>query len=414
MKVLLVNRFLYRRGGSEAVFFNMAALLKSAGHEVVLFGYEDEANIGFPAPVYTYRPASGLAGKIAGVRNYFNNTSAAASLDSVLEKERPDIVHLHLFLGSMTPAIIETCHRRGIPVVHTAHDYRMVCPAYTFRDGRGKVCEKCKGGRFAECFWNRCSKGSLAASFLMACEMFYRNRKWHPAKSLDGIIYVSRFSKAKHESMDPAFAQVANTVLYNFSGLQLRDPSDDKGYYLYFGRLSGEKGPRTLLEAFKDDTRHRLVVVGSGPLENELRAAYPQSNIEFKGFMTGEALYDCVRGARFVCVPSECYENNPMSVVEAYCLGVPVIGSRLGGIPEIVEEGLTGLLFESGNVDSLRDTLEKSAVIDGADYEAMRHNCRAFADRNFNPDEFIKRLLSFYETIKVQFDVKRACSAKGK
>lgn len=399
MKILLVNRFLYRKGGSEAVFFNMASLLESAGHEVVLFGYEDEANIVFPATTYTYRPASGLAGKIAGVRNYFNNKSAAASLDSVLEKERPDIVHLHLFLGSMTPAIIETCHRRGIPVVHTVHDYRMVCPAYTFRDGKGRVCEKCRGGHFAECFWNRCSKGSLPASFLMACEMYYRNRKWHPAKTLDGVVYVSNFSKAKHESMDPAFASLANTVLYNFSELQRRNPSDNKGYYLYFGRLSGEKGPRTLLEAFRNDTRHRLVIVGSGPLENELRAAYMQDNIEFKGFMTGDALYDCVRGARFVCVPSECYENNPMSVVESYSLGIPVIGSRLGGIPEIVEEGKTGFLFESADVQSLKDAIARSSAVDDSVYEAMCTDSRAFAERYFNSRIYVRDLESFYESI---------------
>ncbi len=399
MKILLVNRFLYRKGGSEAVFFNMAALLQSAGHEVVLFGYEDEANIGFPAPVYTYRPASGLAGKIAGVQNYFNNRSAASRLDYVLEKERPDIVHLHLFIGSFTPAIIDVCHARGIPVVHTVHDYRMVCPAYTFRDGKGRVCEKCKGGRFTECFRNRCSKGNLAASVLMTCEMYYRNRKWHPSKSLDGVIYVSNFSKQKHESMDPAFASLANTVLYNFSGLQLRHPSDNRGYYLYFGRLSGEKGPRTLLEAFRDDTRHRLVVVGSGPLENELRAAYPQSNIEFKGFMTGEALYDCVRGARFVCVPSECYENNPMSVVESYSLGIPVIGSRLGGIPEIVEDGKTGFLFGSADVQSLKDAIARSAAVDDSGYEAMCMNAKAFADRHFNPDNYVKELLPFYKSV---------------
>ena len=188
MKVLLINNCHWRRGGSESVYFETAELLLKAGHEVVFLSFEDEKNIHTGQTEYFVKRGNILKNMIT----YFSNWEAAKVVEEVVKKEKPDIAHTHLMWGGMTAAIIPVLHNYGVPVVHTAHDYRMVCPAYTFRNGRGEVCEKCKGGHFNECIKNRCGKSSLTQSLLMAAEMKYRNYRWHPAKELDGIIYVSQ------------------------------------------------------------------------------------------------------------------------------------------------------------------------------------------------------------------------------
>ena len=400
MKVLLANGFLYRNGGSEAVFFNTADLLLAAGHEVVLFGRESPQNIPYPAPVYTCRSWSGRFEKIRRAVSYFYNKDAAKCLEEVILKERPDIVHVHLFWGSLSPSIIDVVHKYGIPIVHTTHDYRMLCPAYNYLNGKGEVCSKCTGGHFVECFKGRCSKGHLIESFLMYKEMVHRNRKWHPAKVLDGIIYVSQFSRAKHMEVDPLFRGINDIVMYNTTDLASIYPDlpVDKGYYLYFGRLSPEKGIQLLADTVRSMPSIKLLIVGTGPLEDYLKDRYSGcDNIEFLGYRTGDDLYGLVRGARFVCVPSECYENNPMTIVEAYSLGVPVIGADYGGITEIVENGRTGLLFETRNSDSLKHALLTSMELSDEQYHSLRVKARRFAELHFNPQEYIKRLLDFYE-----------------
>jgi len=170
--------------------------------------------------------------------------------------------------------------------------------------------------------------------------------------------------------------------------------------------LSYEKGINTLLEVFAAFPDLRLKVVGAGPKENELKRK-EYKNVEFLGFKSGRELYDLVRNARFVCVPSEWYENNPMTVVEAYSMGVPVIGARIGGIPEIVEEGITGFLFDSGNKESLIDTLRKSLDLDEYHHSEMKKHSRQFADKHFNKDVYVERLLDFYNKIITDFKEKR-------
>ena len=301
----------------------------------------------------------------------------------------------------MSTSILRVIHQHAVPVIHTAHDYRMVCPAYTFRNGKGEVCEQCRGGHFIKCFTNLCSKRDPLLSLMMASEMTIRNHHCHPATALDAIIYVSRFCRDKHEEIDPAFKRTRSMVLYNCTDLAGRYPDypADGGYYLYYGRLSFEKGIGTLVEAFNSLPGLHLKIVGTGPSESELKQKCKSANVEFLGYRTGEELYDLVRHARFVCVPSEWYENNPMTIVESYSLGVPVIGAKIGGIPEIVEEGKTGLLFESGNVDRLRDCISSSLALEEEDYQQMRRNARRFADLKFNPDKYISDLLDFYQTV---------------
>lgn len=396
MKVLLINNCHWRRGGSEAVYFGIADLLLGMGNEVVFFSMGDNKNIHTNCPEYFVN----RGGKLRQLRDYFNNRRAAQMLEDILKKEKPDIAHVHLFWGGISPSIFKVLQKHGVPLVHTVHDYRMVCPAYTFRNGKGEVCEKCINGHFTECFKNRCSKGSSVQSALMSAEMYYRNKKWHPADNLDGIIYVSNFSKQKHEEFDARFVNTKNIVLYNFTtvGEKYSSLEKDAGYYLYYGRLSHEKGIATLVEVFSRHPELKLKVVGTGPKEEELRKKN-FANIEFLGYRTGGELYDLVRNARFVCVPSECYENNPMTIVEAYSMGVPVIGAHIGGIPEIVNEGKTGFLFDSGRANSLDNAVQKSLALAYDDYQVMKKNALQFAKEHFNCEKYKEKLIDFYKVL---------------
>jgi len=396
MKVLLINNCHYRRGGADIVYLNTAQLLKEKGVEVVFLSFNDERNIATGDREYFLEKGN----KLNQIRNYFCNPSAAKQIEKIIEIEQPDIAHAHLMWGGITASVVSVLHKHNIPIVHTVHDYRMVCPAYTFRNGKGMICEQCKNEQFFQCIRNKCSKESLLLSALMALEMYYRNKKWHPATVLDGIIYVSKFAKQKHEEIDPRFAACQNMVLYNFStvGEQFEPANKDGDYYLYYGRLSGEKGVKTLIKTFSRFPGLRLKVVGTGPIEMELKTT-AGSNIDFLGYKTGSELYDLVRNSRFVCVPSEWYENNPMTIVESYSLGVPVIGANIGGIPEIVKVGVTGFLFESGNSESLEAAIQQSKAVSEQQYGEMKQQAFSFAKENFNSKPYIDRLLGFYNDI---------------
>lgn len=395
MKVLLINNIFYRKGGSEVVFFNTANLLKEHGHEVVFFSFKREANLQCKQSQYF----PGLGNKLAQIKNYFWNSTAAYQLDKLLTVEKPDIAHVHLFWGLMSPSIFSVLKRHHVPIVHTVHDYRMICPAYTFKNNKGDICEECGGGHFINCIKYKCCKGSLMQSVLMASEMYIRNARYHPVDNIDGFIFVSNFAREKHIQYDAKFKNATSIVLYNYTVPVENHTGDKHDYILYYGRLSREKGISTLIEAIKRNPLIRLKIIGTGPIEEQLKSYHQCPNVEFLGYKTGKELVDLVSSAKFVCVPSEWYENNPMTIIEAYSFGTPVIGARIGGIPEIIVEGKTGYLFESGNVESLEDTLIKALSQTGNTYKAMSKASYDYYLNNFSEAQYYEKLMSFYNTI---------------
>lgn len=403
MKVLLINNCHWPLGGAATVYFNTAQLLKEAGVEVVFFSFGREQNIHTDMPEYFVK-RNGTLGRI---RNYFSNPEAARTLDEVLTKEKPDIAHAHLFWGGLSPSILHVFKLHHVPVVHTAHDYRMVCPAYLLKDGKGNFCERCKGGRFYNCFLNRCSKGKIFESLMMTTEMYYRNRNHHPVDYIDGFIFVSEFSKRKHVEFDKRIAEAKTTVLYNCPGEDVKKsyaPTMDtfSHGYLFYGRLSKEKGIHTLIHSFEHFPDLQLNIVGTGPLEDELKQYCRDkklNNIHFLGYKTGKELFDLVAGAKYVIVPSECYENNPMTIVEAYSLGTPVIGAAIGGISEVVKNNETGYTFESGSEKSLTDSLRLASSLSKEDYLAQKNAAYKFGEDNFSRAKHLERLMAFYNKV---------------
>jgi len=406
MKILEINVFNYRKGGSEAVYFNTIELLKEHGDEVVNFALKWKDNDSSPFEKFFPESKETRRGLFRGVKNvvnYFYDSEAATKLEALIEAEKPDLAQVHLIWGQITGSILPVLKRHHIPVIFTIHEYRIVCPAYTFRNGKGEVCEQCKGRHFYKCITNKCCKGSYGLSAMMAAEQYFRNAFLNPAKYIDGLVYVSHFAKSKLEQYMPALKDKPNIVLYNLTdGIRSGVTKDEKTerYYLFFGRLSYEKGIKTLISAFKETPRCKLKIAGTGPLEDELKAFVSENkmnNVEFLGYQSGKPLQDLVSNAYFIMVPSEWYENNPMTIIEGYAAGVPVIGARIGGIPEIIEDGKTGYLFESGNKEELVDLINKSVVLDNVKYKTMSHCALEFAKEHFYRDKYYPRLMNFFK-----------------
>ncbi len=408
MKILLINNFHYRKGGSEAVYFNMAEMLVRHGHEVIFFSCIDPKNEPSQQSGYFVAGNASLP-KICGAIRYFYNREAKRNLERLIIKERPDIAHVHLFWGGISPSIFGVLQKHRIPLVHTAHDYRMVCPAYTFRTHSGKVCEECRGRYFYKCMLRRCSKGNIIQSGIMAAEMYIRNSFFNPIRNIDGFVFVSNFSESKHKYHMPEFADTKSIVAYNtIPPLDQKFISSKHGeYFLFLGRLSNEKGINTLVESFLSQKNINLKIVGTGPEEDRLKVRVMDAganNIEFAGYRNGDALKAIIRDSAFIIVPSECYENNPMTIVEAYSAGIPVIGARIGGIPEIVDDGRTGFLFTSGDSAALSKCIQKAAALTDEEYAEMSRNALEFAANNFSEDKNYEKLINLYQSILKKYE----------
>lgn len=404
MKILQVNSGHYRRGGADVVYLNTTDLLRENGHEVYCFSMKDEKNLPaeegkFFAESLDPRKASTLQ-KIKAVPRFINNRDAAKKLEQLLKEFKPDIAHIHLYLGKLSSSILPVLKKHRIPVVFSVHDYRFICPAYLFLDGENKICERCKSKFYMNCTLHKCSEGNFFQSLLLTADAYYRKYRVSPVKHAAQFIFVSDFIRKKHIEFDPAYGKKAS-LLYNFiPSLEKVNPIHTKGgYFLFYGRLSREKGVDTLIQA-AIKSGIPLKLVGTGSL-SEKYSSNPHPQVEFLGHQTGAALWELVSQASFVVVPSEWYENNPLTILESYGLGKPVIGARIGGIPEIVQDGETGYLFEPGNVDDLAAKLSEAAATDADTYQRLSMAARRFANRHFDPKKHYDQLIKIYsETLQ--------------
>ena len=364
MKILMVNKFLYPNGGSETYIFKLGKYLISKGHEVQYFGMDHEERcVGNHVGAYTsnmnFHGGSKLSKLTYPIKTIYS-TEARRKIRMVLDDFRPDVVHLNNFNYQLTPSIIleikkyEKETNKRVKIVFTAHDYQLICPNHMMNNpNTNENCEKCLGGKFVNCIKGKCIHGSTVKSITGAMEALYWNtRKVY--KHIDSIICCSEFLNSKMDS-NPIFRE-KTIALHNFiENIEWKDV-EKKDYILYFGRFSQEKGIKTLIDVCKLLPNIQFVFAGTGPLEDEVNSI---PNIKNLGFQTGEALENLIREARFSIYPSEWYENCPFSVMESQMYGTPVLGANIGGIPELIEKGKTGELFEHGNSIQLKQIIEK-------------------------------------------------------
>lgn len=399
MKILMVNKFLYRNGGSETYIFKLGECLTKKGHQVEYFGMDDENRcVSNSANAYTssmdFHNGSKLK-KITYPIKTIYSTEARKKIRLVLDKFCPDAVHLNNFTYQLTPSIILEINKwkketnRDCKIIYTAHDYNLICPNHMLNNpNTHENCELCVGGKFINCTKNKCIHSSLAKSLVGTAEAtFWKMQGTY--KYIDKIICCSEFMKKKLDT-NPLFRN-KTIAMHNFVEQKQCRTVEKKDYVLYFGRYSEEKGINTLLKVCKQLPDINFVFAGSGPLEKDVNSV---QNVKNVGFKTGDELEKLVREAKFTICPSEVYENCPFSVMESQMYGTPVIGANIGGIPEIIENGKTGELFESGNGEDLKKKVEKLWGDKKlcAKYSA---NCK---DISFDTiDEYYEKIMKVYQ-----------------
>ena len=443
MRILLVNKYFYRKGGAETYFFALAEGLRALGHDVAFFSMQHPNN----EPSYwskyfvsekDYVGDISAFKKVQEASTLIYSFEARRKFEALLEEFKPDVIHMNNVHRQLTLSILDAPYlkKHHVPVVYTAHDYILVCPAYTMVNGHGEVCDACLDKHFMHAVKNVCVKGSRTKSALATMEAEFL--KFHHAyDKIDLIVAPSKFMKSKldeggfagktvamqnflTDSQMAMGARVANT--HKFEDAQ----SGARPYFLFFGRLSKEKGILTLVKAFlwatglangSADMRSSdqdvqvlpdawdLHIVGDGPereaIEQLIASAGPQaeSRIHLLGYKSGEDLQREVGNARFSVLSSEWRENMPYSGLESLAAQTPVIGANIGGIPELVVEGKTGFRFESGDLDSLTVALRRAVNVDESRYDTMQRQCDQYVQKRCRQSGYVEKLEQVYGDI---------------
>ena len=392
MKIIISNKFYYARGGDCIYSMNLEKLLKEKGHEVAVFAMdysenlENEFSSYFPSEISF--SGSGINGKIEAFKRLFSPKDVKVKFQKLINDFNPDIIHLNNIHSYLSPALAEVAKNNNVKVIWTLHDYKLICPSYScLRDS--KPCELCFENK-TNVIFTKCMKKSFAASITAFFEAIYWNRK-RLEKCVDTFVCPSTFIKNK--MIKAGFSASAFKVLPNFSNEKILHENSErsKAFYLYVGRLSTEKGAHTLLEV-ADKIERNLFIAGSGPLEKELREKYGKNeNIRFLGHLNKTDLNRYIRNSKFVVIPSECYENNPLSGIESLLNGTPLLGAEIGGIPELITEE-NGRLFKAGNKESLKTEINNMFSLE---FDNDKIASKAFS--LYNQEKYYDELMKIYK-----------------
>jgi glycosyltransferase involved in cell wall biosynthesis len=384
LKVLMAHNSYQHPGGEDIVFRDETQLLRQSGHEVIEY-LEDNHRIGDLNKVRL------------GIETVWS-ASSYAKLSSVMREFRPHVVHLHNTFPLISPSAYYAARKQGAAIVQTLHNFRLICPnALLFREGM--PCEQCVGRSVA---WpgivNACYRNSHSGTAVLAAMLATHRLLGTWTRGVDAYIALSEFAKGKLVA-----GGVPSSRLFVKPNCLTPDPGARKkldNFALFVGRLSPEKGVKTLLAAWTRVQGRKLKIVGDGPLRDVVEKA-ADLNIEFLGRQPSEAVLELIGGAAFVILPSECYENFPRVIVEAFARGVPVLGSCVGSVEELIDNGRTGMLFQSGNVQDLANKAEwlfthADTLRDMSDAARREFETKYTADQNY--DQLMK---VYYSAIEV-------------
>lgn len=350
MRILHVNKFLYRRGGAEAYLLDLVDMQRAEGHVVEVFGMQHVENEPlryahhFPHQMDLEPPPKAPIDRLQAAAHMFYSPSSRRGLTAVLEEFRPDVVHLHNIYHQLSPSVLRAIERAGVPAVMTLHDYKLACPSYLMLAG-GRVCEACLDGHFRHAIAKRCKDGSLANSALLAAESAFQRL----IGAYDPIQYFLCPSNFLADVMTRAGVYADRLVVIpNFIDAQCIRPADAPGRGVtYAGRLSAEKGVDTLIRAAGMHLSLDVDIYGDGPQSadlQELAHRVAPGRIRFHGRLSRAQVLEGLRRSAVAVVPSNCHENQPMAVLEAFACGLPVVASDLGGLPELVGDTCGGLV----------------------------------------------------------------------
>ncbi len=398
--LLSINNYYYRRGGAEVVFLEQNRLFEEIGWKIVPFAMRHKNNYPNEWEQYfvdeiEFGEDYNFLQKAARAQKITYSFEARRNVGRLLDAARPCIAHAHNIYHHLSPSFLGVIKARGIPTVMTLHDLKLACPAYKMLTHDG-ICERCKGGAIWNVAQHRCIKNSLTLSAVVMAESAVQRLLGSYSKGVDRFVVPSRFYLEKF--VEWGWPRERFTYIPNFVDVTQLQPSGLPGEaFVFIGRLGPEKGLRTFVRAIAQ-AKVKGWIVGAGPEEEKLRALATETgaDIEFLGYRTGEALFSVLRAARALVLPSEWYENAPMSIMEAYALERPVIGADIGGIPELVRTGETGALFASGDHHALAEQLRRFAAMSSAEVLRMGKSGRDWMQQEFTAAHYRQRLLDLY------------------
>lgn len=402
MKILLVNKFYYIGGGSETYYFSLKNLLEKNGHEVIDFSMKDDRNLksnysDFFVENIDYNKEINIIKKIKYAFKFIYSIEAKRKFKKLIKKTKPDIIHLNIFQHQISSSIVNVAVKMKIPIIYTAHDLKALCPNYKMLNNN-RICEKCKNSKFLNCTKNKCIKDSRMKSLLGTLEAEYN----HINKTYEKFNYIITPSKFYMDKFIE-FGFNKNKIIYipNFledSNINYKNNSE-QNYFLYFGRFSREKGILTLIKATQI-VGCNLKIVGTGLYKNEIIKYIKDNNIknvELLGFLTGENLYNIIGNSKAVVIPSEWYENGPYSAIEALRMSKPIIGSNLGGIPELINKN--GFIFNARDVEDLASKINLVDNMSEYELKKLGENSYKIFKEKYVADNYYKNIIKIYNDL---------------
>lgn len=399
MRILLVNKFHYLRGGSEKYYFELAQLLKSKGHTVGFFSMKHEENITTGDAEYFVEEIDLNTGSKLKALDVIYSQENKRLMAKALEEFKPDIVHINNFQRQLSASIIDAIKEKNIPIVMTVHDLNPICPA-SIMLYNGEVCDDCITKGYAQCIKKKCVKGSTLKSTLGVMEKKYYD--FHKVfRKIDCIISPSEFNKNQLVNGKLKYNEIV--ALHNFVNESERNDYVLGDYAFYLGRLSKEKGILNLIEAIGDIPNAKLLIAGDGPERERIEAYISEHKLDGRitllGYQNQDSIHKYITNSRFVVIPSICNENCPYSVLEAMEIGKPIVASRIGGIPELIADGENGYLYKADDINELKEKL--TLLLDDDDkVNRFAQKSRELYESYYSPDSYYNELIKIYNTVK--------------
>lgn len=411
LKILMVHKFYRMSGGVDKYFMDLCRLMEQKGHQIIPFAMMDENNLSssfenYFAPNVQYKGGP-IFKRIASLAHFVYSPEARNRIAKLMADTNPGIAHFQHIYHQLTTSVFAPLHKAGVPIVQGVHDYKLGCPRYMlFNTRTNELCDACRGGRYFHAFLSRCYDGSLLRSAMITIESYYNHIAQTYQRNVARFLVSNNHMKGR--LVQYGIKEEKIVVIPNFVDVSSYEPVyQHDGYFLYFGRLSIEKGVEYLLYAMHELPSQKLLVVGNGPDEirlKQLAGELDLTNVEFLGPLWGTDLQPVLDRAMCVVVPSYWHENSPMVIYQSFASGKPVIGSRRGGIPDLIDHDVNGLLFEAGNVVDLVQCMDAVAT----DPEKQKHyslQARLKAETEYTPYIHYNRIMQVYRELGMDVSV---------
>ena len=407
MKIILINKFHYLRGGAETYYFDLGEVLAQHGHEVHYFSMDDKQNEPAIDEKYfvshqEYVGAKTPLEKIRALSKTIYSNEAKQKLKKMIIDIKPDLIHINNYHRQLSCSIFDAAKELRVPVIMTAHDATNICPQIYMH--YQECCTQCSTGKYYHCLLGRCIKGSLSMSLAGTIEGYVSKFKQVYDK-IDCLIVPSGYIADVYEK--DGFDKKKIRVMHNAKRINKINVESwpERKYMIFFGRLSREKGIITLLQAITKINTIPIYIVGEGPEESNIKNFIAEHRLSEKvkliGYKNGHELTDLIFGSRFAVIPSQTPENCPYGVIEAFACGVPVVGSALGGIPELITEGETGWTFSAGDVQALASVLKMAE----SKAPMLYGNCYRTACEQFSMEHYCEKVVHAYEEVIKNYGV---------